>query len=1267
MYIQFQPFKFKLDNVKINVVKEIDVETDVKLEEPGGRPVMSRTDYPKEMAKPLLPLREAMEQTGDHTAVQAITDLISKAEMKHLTIAFCGHFSAGKSSLINSLCGKRVLPSSPVPTSANVVSIRNGKPRALIYTTPSVSADNGAGTLEVSPEELEAYCKNGGAYSSIEVWDDIPLLKDDAVLLDTPGVDSTDRGHSLATHSALHLADVVFYVMDYNHVQSETNLSFAKSLSDWGKPLFLIVNQIDKHRERELSFGQYTEGVEAIFAAWEVRYDGLLFTSLRDKQHRYNQWDVLPELIGHMMQEKEALITHSLASSASHVTEQHLTREAEKREDEENSLLDEIGGKEGIERLERELELLDIQATDIRTGPSRVREKFRAELEPLLANANLTPADIRASAAAYLESRKPGFRVGLLFSGGKTEQEKQRRASELVRLLQDQASGQVEVHIRTMLRQLGESHQLWGAEWEQALNTELPAVDEALLEMKRSASAEVSPEYVIQFSKDVRGEIEARYRKSAMMLADRMLEALAAQGEAALQALDASRAALLAQSAAAARYTALQRSAAAEAAGLRSLLPDAGPLPSGLLPEVKGPDVPAVPGPGEAPGPHAGTSTSVAAQPQTPEAPPAQRAIAAAVPGPSAAAGAERRRRLDAAAARLEVAAALVEPYPAMGSAVRDLRARAASLAGGTFTLALFGAFSAGKSSFANALLGEAVLPVSPHPTTAAINRIMAPAGGAEHGTARVRMKTRDAFQEDLAYSFRLLGLGEPGAEWQKRVRSLSPQDVHPAGRPHYSFLQAAAAGWEETADQLGQDVLVDLDGYRNFVANEKKSCFVDSIDLYYSCDVTEQGIVLVDTPGADSVNARHTGVTFNYMKNADALIFVTYYNHAFSQGDRQFLNQLGRVKDSSAMDQMFFVVNASDLSSSEEELEQVLDHVSTQLRSNGIRAPRLFPVSSILAMEGKMAGDSKLLEQSGFIRFEEEFNQFAGRELADLAVGGASEEMARVIQRLKKRAEDAAQGEEALQQRRDELGTIQGQSRQRIQQLAARSMKEELSQETAELLFHVRQRLAYRLGLFMAEAFHPSVLREDRGNLKMAFAACGRELLRMIAIELEQELLATTLRLEQAGQTWLMKQVTECIDEVRQLSGGVDVSLPLNERWTTPVLEEVRLEEPSGWKSYLNYFRNPKQFFEGDGRQRLQEALDPVLKQMIIEVLPAAQDKLIQFYDNQLCQSLQHQSRQLEERLDEAVSGIQDTLESGIPAEQWTSLSNQLEQIERS
>ncbi|WP_157890051.1 dynamin family protein, partial [Paenibacillus sp. DMB5] len=61
----------------------------------------------------------------------------------------------------------------------------------------------------------------------------------------------------------------------------------------------------------------------------------------------------------------------------------------------------------------------------------------------------------------------------------------------------------------------------------------------------------------------------------------------------------------------------------------------------------------------------------------------------------------------------------------AMASAARSLAARAQTIAAGRFTLALFGAFSAGKSSFANALLGEDVLPVSPHPATAAVGAFL--------------------------------------------------------------------------------------------------------------------------------------------------------------------------------------------------------------------------------------------------------------------------------------------------------------------------------------------------------------------------------------------------------------------------------------------------------------------------------------------------------------------------------------------------------------
>ena len=53
----------------------------------------------------------------------------------------------------------------------------------------------------------------------------------------------------------------------------------------------------------------------------------------------------------------------------------------------------------------------------------------------------------------------------------------------------------------------------------------------------------------------------------------------------------------------------------------------------------------------------------------------------------------------------------------------------------------------------------------------------------------------------------------------------------------------------------------------------EEKSCFVEWIELYYDCELTRKGITLVDTPGSNSINARHTGVAFHYIKNSDAIL----------------------------------------------------------------------------------------------------------------------------------------------------------------------------------------------------------------------------------------------------------------------------------------------------------------------------------------------------------------------------------------------------------
>ncbi|WOZ36478.1 dynamin family protein [Paenibacillus polymyxa] len=1201
-------------------------------------------------------IQDNLRKAGDEAGARALVDLMEKAHAQELTIAFCGHFSAGKSSLINSLCGKTVLPSGPVPTSANVVSIRHGRPRVLIH--PARSVENPEPEIvEASMSELAEYCKNGGAYESVEVWEDIPILSGGGVLLDTPGVDSTDHGHAMATHSALHWADIVFYVMDYNHVQSENNLSFAKSLSDWGKPLYLIINQIDKHRERELSFTRYRNEVESSFHAWQVHYTDILFTSLKEQNHPWNQWEQLTCLIPNLLERKAELLAYSLVSSMHHLVEQHVETVQAAEEEELNALLKEAGGEEAILRLDIEQKALQQEDEHWRMLPEQEHKRLRQELDHLLEHAHLTPAELREAAGEYLESRKPGFKTGLWFAGGKTEREKERRLDRLAEMLADQVEGQLLPHMRELLRSWGESQGLWNAAMEQELDDIRPVMDRQLVEQTVKENA-LSPEYTLNYCKDLRAAVTADCRRKALALVDRLLAQLAVRVNSHREALTDARTALLAQADAASRYSTRVQASASHSNLLRSLLPQAS-VPGGL-PRVGTP----APAAETAAAPIDTASTGAVRPDIAGSRNGSVQSQASTTTARSAAGG--RLTRLDAAATRLKAAAALISPYPAMQAAVRDLHARAAALEDGRFTLALFGAFSAGKSSFANALLGEAVLPVSPHPTTAAINRIMAPTSHERHATADVHMKSVDALREDLKYSFRLLGLGEPASVgWQEAVNALSPEGIHPAGRPHYSFLKAAAAGWEEAESLLGKELEVNLEQYRDFVASERKSCFVEHIDLYYDCALTRQGIVLVDTPGADSVNARHTGVTFNYMKHADALVFVTYYNHAFTQGDRQFLNQLGRVKETLALDQTFFIVNASDLASSEEELHSVTQHVQEQLQANGIRKPRIYPLSSMLALEAAERGEVSLRSVSRFDAFEDDFSAFAAEELAGLSIAAAMQELGRLRNRIEQHAADARYSAEEREIRIEQLTRIRRELEEVLLGSTGSNGGSVLSDETDELLYHVRQRLAYRTGEFMAEAFHPSVLREGVGDLRSAFASCGRELLRLIELELSQELLATTLRLEKTGQALVRKAIQQCVDHMNHQLNGLDCTVPEFREWAVPELMGISLQESIQWKDYWNSFKNPKLFFEGTGRANLQTRLEPILRQLIGEAVDQQRERLSSFYIAMMQEEQTWQKAQLREQVLETTRGMEHALKGGEEPQVWEELAGQLANLE--
>ncbi|MBD2845086.1 dynamin family protein, partial [Paenibacillus sp. IB182496] len=479
----------------------------------------------------LLELSRQLEREGDGAHGHKLRELADKREADRLTLAFCGHFSAGKSTLVNRLCGHPLLPSSPIPTSANVVAIRSGSPLARITRSTGE-------TIEAPPEELERYCVDGASFASVEITYPMPHLGERTVLLDTPGIDSTDDAHQAATESALHLADVVFYVMDYNHVQSEINFAFAKRLKDWGKPLYLIVNQIDKHRERELSFADYRRSVEQAFASWHLEPAGILYVSMREPEHPHQQWQALQRLLRELQGVGGDLNASSVDASARHLIAEHgrwrSAREQERRE----QLLARAGGEEGAREALARLGAIDAELQEQQEAAETLRLRLRKEAQSLLDNAIIIPAATRDLAHAFLESRRSGFRAGLLFAAAKTAAERERRMQALLEDFGAQVDASIRWHLTELLRQAAHALGWQDESLERELSQALEAiVTEALLEDQVQPGAVFGNESTMNYCKALSASVKSDYRQRAYALIEQLTEPAAAPSSAAAEQL----------------------------------------------------------------------------------------------------------------------------------------------------------------------------------------------------------------------------------------------------------------------------------------------------------------------------------------------------------------------------------------------------------------------------------------------------------------------------------------------------------------------------------------------------------------------------------------------------------------------------------------------------------------------------------------------------------------------------------------------------------
>ncbi|MCL6515682.1 dynamin family protein [Alicyclobacillus sp.] len=548
---------------------------------------------------------------------------------------------------------------------------------------------------------------------------------------------------------------------------------------------------------------------------------------------------------------------------------------------------------------------------------------------------------------------------------------------------------------------------------------------------------------------------------------------------------------------------------------------------------------------------------------------------------------------------------------------VEELRDR---IRAATKMVAVFGAFSAGKSSLINALLGEPVLVVSPNPTTAAVTQV---AGRLPDGAqARVHFKTAAQVWEDVEQAMRFLS--RPAADLEdalRQARAWKLLEFAPSARRHAAFVKAVAAGYAEVADRLGSVLPASREEVGRYTAQERYACFVQRVDLAEPAPILASGAVLVDTPGVDSIHRRHTDVAFGYMQAADAIVFVLYYTHAFSRADREFLRELGQVQDILGTDKLFVVINAVDLASDDEERAAVRERVLEELRRLGVRRPRVHEVSSQLALvalqwarhpedprfagllrqrlglsEGDALPDAEqILAQSGIPALASDLTAFVdGQSLAIArdAVGRLLRTRAADVRRTVAALRDARSADEATRARwRTEQQALAQAWRQAAADVAAGDdpVERALKAEWDELAYHIGERVRLRFAELFREAFHPGRLRPGAGRGALEEAAA--ELADAIARQLSSEVRTFALRVQRQTERALAEQRERMGRRMEE--AHADLSR-LPEPDPVPAAEAARAQiSPQRASGAFRHFSNPKQFFEGNGAQLMLEELE--------------------------------------------------------------------------
>ena len=220
-------------------------------------------------------LIEISEYLNDNESVIQLKRLADSLEDKSYILSIMGEFSAGKSSLINNLFGKQILPVHKTETTARITFIKYGEEE-------QVELVNTDGTSEfVSIEESLDMWQTGEKADLVKNIESITinlpsdLLKNGLIIADTPGTNTIIDKHIELTENLIASSDRVLYVLGKQI--TETDKRFVKAIEDFGTGVVFVRTYMDQIKKNEENINATIEKERAILS--DISSEEVFFVS----------------------------------------------------------------------------------------------------------------------------------------------------------------------------------------------------------------------------------------------------------------------------------------------------------------------------------------------------------------------------------------------------------------------------------------------------------------------------------------------------------------------------------------------------------------------------------------------------------------------------------------------------------------------------------------------------------------------------------------------------------------------------------------------------------------------------------------------------------------------------------------------------------------------------------------------------------------------------------------------------------------------------